>query len=65
MKIEDLKMKVSENISERNYFGAFEIIDLATVDYLKSEIKDYRLCIELIYQKPLARICNRASIKLE
>jgi hypothetical protein len=50
MNIEELKKKVSEKLSNRDYFGMFKLIDSISEDYLKSSDIDYPLCVELITQ---------------
>ena len=50
MNIEDIRNKISEKLSSRDYYGMFEIIDKASNDYLNLGLSDYNICIELIAQ---------------
>ena len=50
MSIADLKKSVGEKLTNRDYYGMFEIIDHASNQYLDDNRLDYDFCIELITQ---------------
>lgn len=50
MNIKDIKNKISSKLSNRDYYGMFEIIDNASNDYFNSGLTDYHICVELINQ---------------
>lgn len=50
MNIEDIKIKISDKLSNRDYYGMFEIIDNASNEYINSALTDYNICVELINQ---------------
>jgi len=50
MSITDLKKSVGEKLTNRDYYGMFEIIDHASNQYLDENRLDYDFCIELITQ---------------
>ncbi|HEX8574918.1 MAG TPA: hypothetical protein VF677_01350 [Flavobacterium sp.] len=50
MNIEELKNAIESKLSNRDYFGMFELIDKKSEDFLKSSENDYYLAIELITQ---------------
>lgn len=50
MSLVDFRKRVEEKLSNRDYYGMFEVIDRATEDYLDNNVSDYPLCVELITQ---------------
>lgn len=50
MNIIDLKKRINEKLTSRDYYGMFELIDQASNIYLNEKNSDYTLCIELITQ---------------
>jgi hypothetical protein len=50
MNIEDIKSKIREKLSNRDYYGMFELIDNASNEYINLALSDYNTCIELISQ---------------
>jgi hypothetical protein len=50
MNIEDIKNKINDKLSNRDYYGMFEIINNASNEYFDFGLSDYNICIELINQ---------------
>jgi hypothetical protein len=50
MNIEEIKNKISNRLSNRDYYGMFEVIDSASDEYVNLELSDYNTCVELINQ---------------
>lgn len=50
MDIKNIKNEVSNKLSNRDYYGMFEIIDNASNDYINLGLSDYNTCVELINQ---------------
>lgn len=50
MKLIELRNKITEKLSNRDYYGMFELVNSYSNEYLEGSVRDYEISLELINQ---------------